>query len=385
MPNVQNYFDYGAATPMLPEVITAMQPYFSDSFYNPSALYLAARDNRIVLDEARHSLAKSLGARPTEIIFTAGGTEANNLAIKGIVEQFKDGHIITTAIEHDSVIKPVKKSPNHTIIAPDARGVVSVADISKAVTDTTVLISVMYANNEIGAIQPIQAIAELVKTVRASRKVAGNNYPLYLHIDACQAGNYLDMHVSRLGVDLMSINAGKVYGPKQTGGLYVKAGVRLQALIDGGGQEWGVRSGTENLANIVGFVTAWQIARNLAQTEVKRITELRDNFIKELQTAVPSVIINGPSGNRRLANNIHITLPGFDNERLLMQLDEAGFQVATGSACSASNDEPSHVLKAIGLSDADAQSSLRITLGKYTSTESLESLRQTLTKIVALS
>jgi cysteine desulfurase len=191
------------------------------------------------------------------------------------------------------------------------------------------------------------------------------------------------MQVARLGVDLLTINAGKVYGPKQTGALYVKSGVVLKSLLQGGGQEWNVRSGTENLANIKGFEAAWLAARSVHKDEFRRLSNLRDKAIHTFEQQIPAIVINGATHQKRLANNIHITIPGYDNERLLMELDEQGFQVATGSACSASNDEPSHVLKAMELSDADAQSSVRITLGKYTTENSLDNLISAIKKLVA--
>jgi len=379
MSDISKYFDYAAATPVLPEVIEAMQPYFSEHFYNPSALYLAARDNRIVLDDARHAFAQSIGARPTEIIFTAGGTEANNMALRGVLDQYADAHVVTSAIEHESVLQVVKRY-DHTLVGVNQKGLVDVAAIERAIRDTTVVVSIMYANNEIGTIQPLAEITAMIARLRKQRKAAGNQYPLLVHTDACQAGNYLDMHTARLGVDMMTINSGKVYGPKQAGALYVKAGIRLQPLLYGGGQEWGIRSGTENLAAIIGFVTAWKKARQNAGSEVKRLSMLRDAWIATLQKQAPHIQLNGATGNRRLANNIHLTLPGVDNERLIMELDEQGFQIAAGSACSASNDEPSHVLKALGLSDSDARSSIRITMGRYTTESSAKQLLEILIK-----
>jgi cysteine desulfurase len=377
--DIENYFDYAAATPMLPEVVTAMQPYFSEQFYNPSALYIGARTNRLALDEARHTIAKGLGARPTEIIFTAGGTEANNMALHGILSQFSDAHFITSAIEHDSILQPATQY-NTTYVGVNDKGIIDVTQLTKAITDTTVLVSVMLVNNEVGAIQPLHDIVEVVNTVRKQRQVSGNTMPLYIHTDACQATNYLDIQVARLGVDLLTLNAGKLYGPKQCGALFVRAGIVLTPLIHGGGQEWNLRSGTENLANIVGFATAWKRIRGTVKEETKRVTELRDALIQGLTSQRPDCVINGPHGNRRIANNVHVTFPGKDNERILMELDEAGVQVATGSACSASNDEPSHVLKAMGLSDEAAQSSIRITLGRYTTEQSIENLLQLLAK-----
>jgi cysteine desulfurase len=227
----------------------------------------------------------------------------------------------------------------------------------------------MYANNEVGTIEPLREVAELVAQKRAERRKDG--LPLYLHTDACQAPNYLDLHVARLGVDLMTINGGKIYGPKQSGALFVGAHVELKPQILGGGQERNLRSGTENVAQAVGLATALDIAQAMRHDEAKRLQELQKYFFAELEKAVPTAVVNG-SRKKRLPNNLHITIPSVDNERLLMQLDEAGILAAAGSACSASDEEPSHVLRAMGISDADAQSSLRAAMGRGTSRADLD-------------
>lgn len=376
-----DYFDYAAATPMLPEVAEAMRPYFSDKFYNPSALYLAAQDVKKDLKAARETIARELGAKSTEIIFTAGGTEANNLAILGITSSYADAHVVTSAVEHDSVLQPIRQL-NHSIAGVDEKGLVAATEIDKNITDKTVLVSVMLVNNEIGSIQDIRAIAGVIDSVRRDRMARGIERPIYLHTDACQATNYLDIHISRLGVDLLTINAGKIYGPKQSGALFVKTGVQLAPIIRGGGQERNLRSGTENVAYCVGFARAVQLVRSTLSTELKRLEPLQAKIIAEL-TKDPRIHLNGPAKKRRLVNNIHITIDGFDNERLLMGLDERNILVATGSACSASHDEPSHVLKAIGLSDKQAQSSLRITLGRHTTPEQCDQLIKSIQELVA--
>ena len=380
MADLQNYFDNAAATPMLPKVLAAMQPFFSEKFYNPSAIYLAAQDVKASLDNARWLVAQNIGAKPTEIIFTAGGTEANNLAITGVMAKNPDGELIVSAIEHDSVLIPAKNY-NLKIANVDEKGIVDVSALAKLINNKTVLISVMMANNEIGALQPIKDIVELVAKIRKERQKGGNKTPLYVHTDACQAVNYCDINIARLGVDLMTFNGGKIYGPKQSGVLFKKIGVNLQPLIYGGGQEYSMRSGTENVAQCIGFATAFEQAKSNAKSESKRLSKIRDETINELLKS-SKITLNGPKGNRRLANNINITINGVDNERLLMQLDEQGYIVATGSACSASNDEPSHVLKAIGLSDAQAQSSIRITLGRYTTQDSCALLCKTILHLV---
>lgn len=363
------YLDYAAATPVDPSVTQAMQPYLSEQFYNPSAGYLSAKAVADDLLAARQSVAHWLGAKPPEIIFTAGGTEANNLAIHGVMSQFPDGNVVISAIEHESVRAPAGQ---HDVreASVTADGLVDVAALDKLIDDKTVLVSIMYANNEIGTIQPLREIATLSQKIKEQRRSAGSTRPLFLHTDACQAGNYLDLHPARLGVDLMTLNGGKIYGPKQTGVLYVKTGVNLQAQILGGGQERGLRSGTENVAGAIGFAKALEMAQEMRATEVRRLTQLRDDFIKGLTEAVPAAIING-SLKKRLPNNISLTFPGVDNERLMMQLDEAGIMCAVGSACSASKEESSHVLKAIGLSDKDARSTLRFTLGRQTNSGEL--------------
>lgn len=375
------YFDYAAATPMLPEVIAAMRPYYTDKFYNPSALYLAARAVKEDVQAARATIASAIGAKPNEIIFTAGGTEANNLAITGVAQQFNDAHIVTSAIEHESVLQPVHLY-SHSCVPVNEQGIVRLDKLSDAITDNTVLVSVMLVNNEIGTIQDIKAIAKLVADIKINRQKQGNTRPLYIHTDACQAVNYLDIHVARLGVDMMTVNAGKIYGPKQSGILYIRSGTTVLPMLHGGGQERNLRSGTQNVANIIGFAQAIQTVRTDVAAETKRIEQLQKHIMSSLVDN-KSIRLNGTRLGRRLVNNIHITINGIDNERLLMELDERGVQVATGSACSASNDEPSHVLSAIGLDQTQIRSSIRITLGRHTTVDHCNLLVHSLKELVA--
>jgi cysteine desulfurase len=377
-----HYFDYAAATPVLPEVQTAMQPYYSDNFYNPSALYVAAQSVKKDMHAARSAIAIALGAKPTEVLFTAGGTEANNVAITGVASQFADAHIITTPIEHESVLQPVEQFA-HDFLPVNEKGSADVARLRDMIRDTTVLVSIMFANNEIGTIQDLKEAAHIVANVRTERQRIGNATPLYLHTDACQAVNYLDIHVSRLGVDLLTLNSGKIYGPKQMGALYVKTGTKITPIIRGGGQERNIRSGTENVASIIGFARAVTLARESQQSEVTRLAALQSKIITELVDG-DTIRLNGSINKRRLVNNIHLTIPGIDNERLLMELDERGILIATGSACSASNDTPSHVLQAIGLSEEQSRSSIRITLGKYTTEEQCVYLIKSIKELVAI-
>jgi cysteine desulfurase len=374
------YFDYAAATPMDPRVLEAMQSYFSVQFYNPSALYLPAREVAKAITAARATVAGLLGARPTEVIFTAGGTEANNMAIHGVMRAHKGANVVVSAIEHDSVLAPSHQYDCREVI-PDESGRLSVEQLREAIDDQTVLVSVQYANNEIGTVQPLRDIAELVQQIRNNRRENGNDLPLYFHTDACQVTPYFDLHVSRLGVDMMTLNGGKMYGPKQSGVLYVNSRVALEPLVQGGGQERNIRSGTENVPAIIGLAKALELVQADRKREAQRVEKLRDRFIRGVQVKVQGVAVTG-SLKYRLPNNVHLTIAGQDNERLLVQLDEAGILAAAGSACSASSEEPSHVLRALGMSDAEAQSSLRFTLGHDTTEDDIDYVVDTLAKLV---
>ena len=375
------YMDYAAATPMDPAVADAMQPYFSETFYNPSAVYMAGTAVRKDMEKARAAVARWFGSRPSEIIFTAGATEANNLAIHGIMQQFPEANLVVSSVEHDSVLAAAVNYSCKTIPV-DTEGIVALAELDKLIDEHTVLICVQYANNEVGTIQPLKEVAELVKTVRAQRAKSGNSLPLYLHSDAAQAAGYLDLHATRLGADFISINGGKIYGPKQSGALYIRAGLQIVPLIYGGGQERGLRSGTENVAACIGLAKALDLAQTMRHAEVKRLQSLQHQFIDSLQQKVPATIVNG-SRKHRLPNNVHITIPGQDNERLLFALDEASVMAAAGSACSASDDTPSHVLKAMGLTDQEARASLRFSFGRQTTNEDIAAAVDTLIKLLA--
>jgi cysteine desulfurase len=362
--NTPIYLDYAAATPMDPEVLQVMTPYFTDRFYNPSATYLPAVAVRKDLEAARSGVASILGARASEVIFTAGATEANNLVIRGVLEQYPQGNGVVSSIEHDSVLVPGRTLGCKEIpVSP--QGIVDIEALKQLIDDSTVLVSVMYANNEVGSIQPVHQIALLLVEVRQARRKAGNDLPIYLHTDAAQAPAYLDLHVARLGVDFMTLNGGKIYGPKQTGILFAASHTRFKPQILGGGHERGLRAGTENVAGAIGFSRALMLVQERRHSETKRLQELQTHFISTLEQQIPGIVMNGSRKNR-LPNNVHVTIPGIDNERALMALDEAGILCAAGSACSASNEEPSHVLRAMGISDQDAQSSLRFTMGRQT-------------------
>jgi cysteine desulfurase len=354
------YLDYAAATPVDSAALRAAAPYAQELFYNPSAVYQSAREVRVHLETARTQVAHVLGAKSKEIIFTAGGTEANNIAVHSLLSQFNDAHCVVSAIEHESVLEPVHQY-NNTIVPVSKNGIVSVESVMHAITENTVLVSIMYANNEIGTIQPIKDIVAAVAVIRADRLKNGNKRPIYVHTDACQAANYLDIQLQRLGVDMMTLNGGKIYSYKQSGCLYVRTGVELKPFMLGGGQERHIRSGTENTPAIIAFATMLQKVQKRKKSEAQRLKQMRNDIIATL-SQIDNVKVNGDTV-KRLPNNINVTIAGADGERLVMELDEAGVMVASGSACSAKNDQPSHVLLALGHSDAEASASLRITLG----------------------
>jgi cysteine desulfurase len=366
------YLDHAAATPVDPTVLAAMQPYFTQQFYNPSASYQAAREVRRAVEAARAEAAVALGVTPHEIIFTAGATEANNLAIHGVMERFPGKKVLVSAIEHDSVLETAKHY-NHALIPVDQDGHVKEDALRRLIDDDTVLVSIMWANNEVGTIQRLGGIGDILREERGKRILAGNQLPLYLHSDAAQAMNYLNVYPHRSHVDLVSLNGGKIYGPKQSGLLFVSKKVELDPFIVGGGQERGLRSGTENVPAIVGLAMAMTQATTIRLKERERLTKLQLACIKAIYADFPGASVNG-LGAHSLPNILHISFPGQDNERLMMELDELGIQVAVGSACSASSDEPSHVLKAMGLSDAQAQSSLRISMGRSTTKKDMDQL-----------
>lgn len=384
--NPTYYMDHAAATPLDPRVFEAMKPYLLDQFANPSSLYGAARTARLAIEAARATVADLLGAKPTEIVWTSGGTEGANTAIQGVLRARPGSHWITTAIEHDAVLRcgePMKASGHPVTIVPvKPNGIVDPAVIAAAITDDTTLISVMLTNNEIGTIQPVGEIGKIIRRARTDRTARRVQTPLYLYTDATQAPNYLDLHVERLGVDLLSLSGSKIYGPKGTGLLYVRQGTRLEPLLYGGGQERGRRSGTENVPGIVGLAQALKIAQTGRETEGRRLAALRDEALAALQAAIPDLILNGDL-QRRLPHNLNLTLPGVEGEGLILYLDQQGIQASTGSACSTGDLDPSHVLLAIGRSPEEANASLRLTLGRATDQAAIRHLVKVLPPIVA--
>ncbi len=356
------YLDHAAATPVHPKVVAAMQPFFSEFFYNPSAPYSPAVQVRRLYEEAKNTIARSIGGRADDLVITAGATESINLAFNGIA-----GHIITNNAEHHAVLAAAKQH-DVTILPVDARGIIAAADIKKAIQPTTQLISVSLANNELGTIQPLRDIATVVKNERDARLARGDHTPIYLHTDASQGVGQLDVNVARLGVDLLTLNAAKVYGPKQVGALWAAPAVVLTAAIQGGGQERGLRSGTENVAGAIGFAKALELATAHRQHESKRLATLRDYLQQALIAHFPDAVVSGYQ-KHRLAGHLHISFPNLDAERVVFGLEARGVLVATGSACAANKGTRSHVLEAIGLAPEIADGSLRLTLGQLSTEE----------------
>ncbi len=362
--NRQIYLDYAATTPLDRDVFKAMQPYFSQSFYNPSAIYRAAMAVKTDLLRARQEIAQILGVHYQEIIFCAGGSEANNLAIKGYLSNYNQSHVVVSHLEHDSVLEALKDF-NYSLAQVTTEGIIDFNSLKKLISDQTNLVIVMLANNEIGTIQPVKKVADLVKQIRLDRLKRGINQPIQIFCDACQAGNYLDLKINRLGVDMMTLNGSKIYGPKQSAILYLKHGLKLKPLIDGGGQEYGLRSGTENVANSIGLAEALKKTQTVKNNEVERLKKLQKYFIDKTTSLIPEINFNG-SLKYRLPNNLNFSFKGQDNERLLFFLDRYQIMASAGSACSASNHKSSHVLAAIGLDDSIIYSSLRLTMGRQT-------------------
>lgn len=353
------YLDHAAATPVADFVLDAMRPYMTERFYNPSSPYAPAIAVRHDYEAAKAKLAAVIGAKSDEIIMTAGATESINLMFSST-----QGHVVASSIEHHAVLKAALMH-EYTYVKPDSKGTVSPRAVKDAILPSTELVSIALANNELGTIQPLNDIAAVVEAERTRRQMAGEQIPLYFHTDASQGAGLLDLHVSRLGVDAMTLNAGKVYGPRQVGLLWAASRVALAPVVQGGGQERGLRSGTENVAGAIGFAEALAAADAHRKSEGMRVATLRDELMERLTAAFPDAVISG-NRKKQLPNFLHISFTGLDAERLLFALETKGVLVATGSACAANKGTRSHVLTAIGMDPATADGSLRITLGKLT-------------------
>ena len=385
------YLDYAATTPLAPRVKEAMDPWWTENFGNAGGLYEEGRRAKEALQNSREVIAKLIGARTEEIIFTSGGTEADNLAIFGVARKLEaelpfgssasKPHIITTTFEHHAVLHPCQQLEKEgfevSYLDVGKDGVVNPEDVRKALRPETILVSIMYANNEIGTIQPIYEIGKIIREFRAQNK---SQLP-YFHTDACQAAGYLDLNVNNLGVDLMSVNASKIYGPKGVGFLYKRAGVKIKPQILGGGQEGRMRSGTEAIPLVVGMAEAFKIAQKEREEESGRLIPLRDYFISEILKRIPKVVLNGHPANR-LPNNINVSILDIEGEALILYLDAEGISISTGSACTSESLDPSHVILALGKPYEFAHSSMRFTLGRSTTKEDLDYVLEKLPKIV---
>jgi len=354
------YLDYAATTPTDPEVMAAMEPYYFEKFGNASSLHAYGQEAKKALEDSRQSLADFIGAKPEEIVFTSGGTESDNFALLGAAYALekKGNHIITSAIEHHAISEPAKflekKGFKVTYLGVDKDGLVSGDDLKKAITDKTILVSIMHANNEIGTLQPIDQLGKIAK-----------EKGIYFHTDAVQTVGHIPIKVDQLNVDLLSLSAHKFYGPKGVGALYIRKGTRLETFLRGGDQERGRRASTHNITGIVGLAKAVELCQKTMESEIKFQSLLRDRLIKEIPIRVPEVRLNGHP-EKRLPNNVNFSIKYIEGESMLLSLDMLGIACSTGSACTSSSLEPSHVLLAIGLDHATAHGSLRITLGRFT-------------------
>jgi len=368
--------DHSATTPVAPEVLEAMLPYFRERFGNPSSLHSFGLEARTALEESREKVARLLGADPEEIIFTSGGTESDNLALKGIAykNRSEGRHIVTTAIEHPAVLEVSRELERQgfqvTYVAVDHDGLVDLSALEGALRKDTILISVMHANNEVGTIQPLEKIGQMAE-----------ERDIYFHTDAVQTAGKIPVKVKDLGTDLLSLSAHKLYGPKGIGALYVRKGSRIQSITEGGGHERGMRSGTENVAGIVGLGRAADLAREIMHEEMERLTRLRDSLAELVLGRVEKAWING-SMTRRLPSNLNFGFEYVEGESLLLYLDSKGIAVSTGSACSSHKLEPSHVLLALGLKPEQCHGSLRITMGRSNSKDDVDYVAECIAEAV---
>ena len=358
------YMDHAATTPIGPRVLEAMFPYFSEKFFNASSMYTPSQQVRKAVDDARESVASVLGCRSSEVTFTSGGTESDNAALKGVAFALRDTgmHIITSAVEHDAILHTCqwleRQGFQVTYLPVDTDGLVDPEDVGRAITQQTILVSIMYANNEIGTVEPIPEVSRVVK--EQARRLGRS---IVLHTDAVQAAGFLDLNVQKLCVDMLSLSAHKFYGPKGNGVLYVRRGTPFQAQQLGGSQERNRRAGTENTSGIVGTAVALQLAAQEQEEQTTHSLQLRDKLIHGIEDSIPHVRLNGHP-TRRLPNNVNFVFEYVEGESLLLSLDLLGICASSGSACTTGSAEPSHVLTAIGLPMETARGALRLTVGR---------------------
>jgi cysteine desulfurase len=369
------YLDHAATTPMRPEILDLMRTYFLERFGNPSSLHAYGLEARKAIEDAREQIAHTIGATPSEIVFTSGGTESDNMALRGVLRagSGESDHIITSAIEHPAVLETCKfleqRGHEVTYVSVDVDGRINPSEVEEAIRDNTRLISIMHANNEIGSIQPIAEVGAIAAS-----------HGVYMHTDAVQSVGKIPVDVAALNVDMLSISSHKIYGPKGVGCLYVRKGTKLKPLIFGGGHERGLRSGTENVPGIVGFSEAMRLASEDFADNV-RIQRLRDELIDAVLREIPDTRLNGGK-ERRLPNNANFSFSYIEGESLVLRLNAKGIAGSTGSACSSKKLEPSHVLLAIGLDPVDAHGSLRLTLGRDTTEADVQYVNEVLPEIV---
>ncbi len=370
------YFDNSATTKTDERVIEAMMPYITENYGNPSSIYKIGRENRKAVEEAREQVAKALNCEPNEIYFTNGGSESDNTAIRGIAYAYKNkgNHIITSKIEHPAVLETCKQLEKEgfevSYIGVDENGIIKLDELKNAIKPTTTLISIMFANNEIGTIEPIEEIGKIAKE---------NN--IFFHTDAVQAVGNVEIDVKKLNIDALSMSGHKFYGPKGIGALYVKKGIKFEKLINGGHQERNKRAGTENVAGIVGLGKAIELAYQELDEHNKKIKELRDYYVEQVKAKIPYIRINGDE-TKRLPGNSNISFRFIEGEGLLLNLDLKGICASSGSACTSGSLDPSHVLLAIGLPHEIAHGSLRISIGKYNTKEEVDYLVENLVEII---
>lgn len=371
------YLDHSATTPVDPEVASLMMTYYTEKYGNPSSIHSFGQEVRNAVEEARHQVAALIGAKPEEITFTSGGTEADNMAILGVADAYrkKGRHIITSAVEHHAVLDTceylAKNGFELTILPVNAEGIVSVEDLAQAIRPDTILISIMHANNEVGAIQPIADIGKLAM-----------EHKVLFHVDAVQSLGKIPVHVKEMNVDLMTVSSHKIYGPKGVGALYIRKGIRLAPLFHGGGQEKKRRSGTENAPGIIGFGKACELAGQRMAAEAAELKVLRDKLLQGILDQIDYVKVNGPLGDSRLPNNVNVSIRFVEGESLLLSLDMLGIAASSGSACTSGSLDPSHVLLAMGMPHEIAHGSLRFSLGRQNTEEDIDYVLEQLPKIV---
>ncbi len=368
------YLDNASTTPVEEEVLEEMTPYFNQKFGNPSSIHKFGQEARVAIDQSREKVAGFLNCDPKEVVFTGSATEANNIFIQGVIEKHDNPHVITSAIEHDAVLETVKNSKAEvTVLSVDENGFIDLKELEEKIKENTVLVTIMYANNEIGTVQPVKEVVNLIKDKNKER-----DQRIYFHTDAAQAAGYLNCNLEDLAVDGFTMSGHKIYGPKGVGVLFKKRDVNIDPIIFGGGQEDGIRSGTYNTPLIVGMSKAVELIEG--KKKRKETENLRDYLIEEV-LKIEEASLNGPKEDR-LPNNANFSFEGVEGESIVMILDQENIATSTGSACSSNSLEPSHVLRAIGLGDLAAHSSLRVSVGRETTKKDIDKFLEELKKTI---